>query len=50
MSAAISKLQTLPELPYAPQVRLGQKLHDHAAPRNIHIGSEIREPLEVERS
>src|SRR5919199_712708 len=49
MSAAISKLQTLPELPHAARVRAGQKLSDRTASRNIHIGREVREPLEVER-
>src|SRR5918998_2606100 len=49
MSTAINKLQTLPELLDASQVGSGQELPDRIAPRNIQVGREIREPLEVER-
>src|SRR5215204_4695362 len=50
MSAPINKLQTLLKLPHAAQVCSGQKLPDRAAPRNIQIGCEVREPFEVKRS
>src|SRR3712207_8799767 len=49
ISAATNKLQTLLELPYTADIGPGQELPDHATPRNIQVGREIREPLQVER-